>query len=138
MADGPVYEVSHIVEEKWSNPNNREFKVRWVGYTSDDDTWEPMENLADGASHVIREWDRQRKMLAKRKAKEGDADSKQPKRERSASQTTLRQQSMDSFVQKPRPVQTGTPLVKVVLILTIKPVSDIRPRLSMLWRRTLY
>jgi hypothetical protein len=119
MADAPIYVVSHIVEEKWLNPNKREFKIRWLGYSSDDDTWEPMENLEDGASHVIREWDRRKKTLAKRKTKEGDAYSLQPKRER-ASKATLRQQSMDSFVQKPHMVQASTPSVKVVLFLNME------------------
>jgi hypothetical protein len=115
MTDTPIYEVSHIVEEKWLNPNMREFRIRWLGYSSEDDTWEPSENLADGAGHVIREWDRKKK-LAKRKAKEGDGDSIQPKRERSTSQATLRQQSMDLFVQKPHMAQTNTLSVKVIFL----------------------
>ena len=30
------------------NPNDYRFRVKWVGYSSNEDTWEPPENLKGG------------------------------------------------------------------------------------------
>jgi Chromo (CHRromatin Organisation MOdifier) domain len=87
MSDEETYEVSHIVEEDYSNPNKRMFLVRWLGYTADYDSWEPLENLEDGAIEVVREWDRKRKQMQKRKAKEEKVTVAQSKVKRSASQS---------------------------------------------------
>lgn len=70
MADEETFEVSHIVEEDYSNPNKRVFLIRWLGYTSENDSWEPLENLEPGAIEVVRKWDRKKKQLQRRKAKE--------------------------------------------------------------------
>jgi hypothetical protein len=70
MPDNNVYEVSHIVDEDCSNPKERLFLVRWLGYTSEYDSWEPLENLKDGAIEVVKEWDRKNR---KRKPKEAKA-----------------------------------------------------------------
>ena len=75
MSDEPLYEVSHIVEEDYSNPNQRVFLVRWLGYTPAADSWEPLENLEDGAIEVVREWDRKKKQAQKRKASETKASA---------------------------------------------------------------
>ena len=39
------YEVAKIVDFKKKMSGKREFLVRWKGYTWEDDTWEPEENL---------------------------------------------------------------------------------------------
>jgi hypothetical protein len=80
MSDEPLYEVSHIIEEDYSNPNQRVFLVRWLGYTSASDSWEPLENLEDGAIEVVREWDRKKKQAQKRKASETKASANNVKR----------------------------------------------------------
>jgi hypothetical protein len=129
MSEEPVFEVSHIVDEDCSNPNRRAFKVHWRGYPSEYDSWEPVENLLDGASQVIREWDRKKKQLAKRKAKEAHVLSTQRKKEQKAGPMGLWQRSMESFVQKRRAVEAGTPLVKVAVCLHVEGVSDIRRRM---------
>ena len=59
--DESDYEVSHIVNEDCSNPNQRKFLVRWLGYTPEYDSWEPEQNLIPGALEVIKEWERKKK-----------------------------------------------------------------------------
>ena len=88
MPNDNEYEVSHIVDEDYSNPKQRVFLVRWLGYTSDYDSWEPLENLKDGAIEVIREWDRKNKYDRKRKAKEAKTTVLQRQTKRSSSQST--------------------------------------------------
>jgi len=118
MSDEAVFEVSHIVDEDCSDPNKRVFKVHWVGYPSEYDSWEPVENLADGASRVIREWDRkkkqQQKLLAKRKVKEADVISGQRRRERQASQSEPLFRSAEAHIHRPDSVRSATPSVKVI------------------------
>ncbi|GMN41835.1 hypothetical protein TIFTF001_011048 [Ficus carica] len=54
--DGPipseVYEVERLLDVVYGDPNNVKkpglyFQVRWKGYDSDEDTWEPTEGLSD-------------------------------------------------------------------------------------------
>ena len=42
MAD-EEYEVESIVAERKGPRGRQEYRVRWKGYTEDDDTWEPAE-----------------------------------------------------------------------------------------------
>lgn len=70
MPDDEVYEVSHIMDEDFSNPHERVFLVRWLGYGPDYDSWEPLDNLLPGAIEIVNKWDRQKKPPHKRKAKE--------------------------------------------------------------------
>jgi Chromo (CHRromatin Organisation MOdifier) domain len=79
MSDGNVYEVSHIVDEDYSNPNKRIFRVRWLGYTSKYDSWEPLENLQDGALEVVRNWDLKKKQTQKRKVMKEKSNTLQKK-----------------------------------------------------------
>ena len=41
-----VWEVDGIVDHRGEG-DNREYKVHWKGYSSDEDTWEPISNLFD-------------------------------------------------------------------------------------------
>jgi hypothetical protein len=88
MPNDNVYEVSHIVDEDYSDPKQRLFLVRWLGYASDYDSWEPLENLKDGAIEVVREWDRKNKYDRKRKAKEPKTTALQRQTKRGSSQLT--------------------------------------------------
>lgn len=49
-----VYVVERIVSHRRNRKSKSfEYKVRWEGYGSDDDTWEPHENIADSASLAV-------------------------------------------------------------------------------------
>ena len=41
-----VFEVESIVDHRGEG-ENREYKVHWKGYSSEEDTWEPVSNLFD-------------------------------------------------------------------------------------------
>ncbi|XP_068081276.1 chromobox protein homolog 5 isoform X1 [Anabrus simplex] len=41
-----VYEVEKVVEVHFKKNGKREFLIRWKGFSSNDDTWEPEENLS--------------------------------------------------------------------------------------------
>jgi hypothetical protein len=41
-----VFEVESIVDHRGEG-DNREYKVHWKGYSSDEDTWEPVSHLFD-------------------------------------------------------------------------------------------
>lgn len=77
MSDDEVYEVSHILDEDYSIPNERVFLVRWLGYSANFDSWEPLEHLKDGAIEVVQEWDRKKKQLQKRRTREKESDQDQ-------------------------------------------------------------
>jgi transposase InsO family protein len=49
-----TYEVKEIVGKRPSKtrPGDTEYRVRWKGYTVNDDTWEPAANLIDAADHL--------------------------------------------------------------------------------------
>ena len=51
------YEVQSIVAHKGNNPTNYLYRVRWKGYTVDDDTWEPASHFPDKL-HIERYWSR--------------------------------------------------------------------------------
>lgn len=54
-AQEDVYVVDRIVDERLHN-GKREFRVRWTGYSQDDDTWEPASHFND--SEPLEEWRR--------------------------------------------------------------------------------
>ena len=45
-AEGGADEVERVLEKRISEKGETEFKVRWKGYTAEDDTWEPEDNLS--------------------------------------------------------------------------------------------
>ena len=54
--DENEFEVDRIVNERWNQRRKRrEFLIRWKGYTSDEDSWEPLENL-EGCQDILNEW----------------------------------------------------------------------------------
>jgi hypothetical protein len=94
MTDEEKYEVSHIVEEDYSNPNQRVFLVRWLGYSAEHDSWEPLENLEEDAIEVVREWDR------KQRQKQKTRDKLQNKRGKSADRVTAESRPQGSGLAK--------------------------------------
>lgn len=74
-----VYEVESILARRIANDEKgrpvEQFMVRWVGYTKDDDTWEPRENIIDNAliadfeARRTRELERKRRLAADPKQK---------------------------------------------------------------------
>ena len=52
-----LIEVSRIVNSKW-DPNTLEplNKVRWKGFTSQADTWEPLTSLLPTAAHALKDY----------------------------------------------------------------------------------
>ncbi|XP_058451391.1 heterochromatin protein 1-like [Malaya genurostris] len=49
--DGTEYEVEKIIDVHFKRDGTREYLVRWKGFTSKDDTWEPADNL--NCPHLI-------------------------------------------------------------------------------------
>jgi len=55
-SDEEVYTVEKIVAERESAKRGKEYRVKWSGYGSDEDTWEPEEHLKDNVK--LAEWKR--------------------------------------------------------------------------------
>ncbi|WRT67519.1 uncharacterized protein IL334_004491 [Kwoniella shivajii] len=52
-----VYEVEKIVMRKGlRSEKNSYFRVRWKGYTPEEDTWEKADSLKDGAEETLEDW----------------------------------------------------------------------------------
>ncbi|XP_046396192.1 chromobox protein homolog 3 [Ischnura elegans] len=45
-SDSEEYEVEKVIEVRFKKSGAREFLIRWKGFSSKDDTWEPEENLS--------------------------------------------------------------------------------------------
>ena len=50
-----MFEVQKVVGRR-TGKAGVEYKVRWVGYTAAEDTWEPADNLSGGASLCVKAW----------------------------------------------------------------------------------
>jgi hypothetical protein len=69
-----VYEVSHILDHRASAADEKqvEYLVKWVGFDTQDATWEPTDNLAVGAQDAISDY------WSARRKKDAGADAPQP------------------------------------------------------------
>jgi len=55
--DDAAYEVEEIVGVRWSRRDQRfELRVRWAGFQSSDDTWEPASSLYDQIPLIIKDY----------------------------------------------------------------------------------
>jgi hypothetical protein len=54
-----VYEPERIVDERQQG-DRREFRIRWMGYSAAEDTWEPLEDLLVGREVLLQDWQRKR------------------------------------------------------------------------------
>ncbi|XP_071959519.1 chromodomain Y-like protein 2 [Antedon mediterranea] len=50
--DDCVYEVEKVVNRRKTRHGKIQYLIRWKGFPSDDDTWEPLKNLANCRSHI--------------------------------------------------------------------------------------
>ncbi|XP_006458055.1 hypothetical protein AGABI2DRAFT_115074 [Agaricus bisporus var. bisporus H97] len=66
MSDEEEYEIESILEARVENARHKgrkpkllwKFRVRWKGYSREDDTWEPLENLAGSEETLAHFWKR--------------------------------------------------------------------------------
>lgn len=58
MASEELYEVERIVAKRKNKKGRTEYLVRWKGYDSDDDTWEPEHHLVNCEEYIL-EFNRQ-------------------------------------------------------------------------------
>ena len=54
-SDSPEYVVEAIVDHR-GYPNNYEYKIKWKGYPSSDNTWEPSSNLTNCQESIETYW----------------------------------------------------------------------------------
>ncbi|XP_069469549.1 chromodomain Y-like protein [Ambystoma mexicanum] len=52
MASEELYEVERIIDKKKNKKGKTEYLVRWKGYNSDDDTWEPEQHLVNCEEYI--------------------------------------------------------------------------------------
>ncbi|XP_066124498.1 chromodomain Y-like protein isoform X3 [Saccopteryx bilineata] len=52
MASEELYEVERIVDKRKNKKGKTEYLVRWKGYDSDDDTWEPEQHLVNCEEYI--------------------------------------------------------------------------------------
>ena len=69
------YEVEEIVGKKTIRGKNH-YQVKWVGYPSDQNTWEPLENLIN-VQNLIEEFERVSESLKRKKTSKKQPDSKE-------------------------------------------------------------
>ncbi|KAJ3380538.1 hypothetical protein HDU84_005756 [Entophlyctis sp. JEL0112] len=92
-SDGEVFVVERILEHVYDKKSrSRLYKVRWKGYGSDEDTWEPASSFTDKS--FIRDYDKQQEMLKKSSTRESATKAETPsnpskKRKLSSTSSTI-------------------------------------------------
>jgi len=76
-ADEAEYEVDRIVDDRVED-NEKQYLIRWKGFTAEDDTWEPVTNL-DCPEIIDAYEEAKRKKKEAKKAKRNDMTKIEPK-----------------------------------------------------------
>jgi len=76
-ADEAEYEVDRIVDDRVED-NEKQYLIRWKGFTAEDDTWEPVTNL-DCPEIIDAYEEAKRKKKEAKKAKRNDMSKIEPK-----------------------------------------------------------
>lgn len=76
--DSKYYDVEKIVDKKINSSGKEMYLVKWAGYSSKDNTWEPLDNLQN-VRHMIEEFEQEQKEIGKNYTKTGSIYADTPK-----------------------------------------------------------
>lgn len=90
----PTYAVEAITSLRFVK-GERQYLVKWVGYSEDQSTWEPMENLV-GCAEQIREFQQKREEQDKKDLEAALAKREEKKTKREEEEKRLREASIEA------------------------------------------
>ncbi|KHN76738.1 M-phase phosphoprotein 8 [Toxocara canis] len=74
-SSGETFEVEKIIAVRTDDTGRTLYKVRWLGFTEDDDTWEPYENLTEDCDRLIKTF--YENEMHEQENRDGDCDTAQ-------------------------------------------------------------
>ena len=106
------YEVEKIVAHKFSN-RAIQYYVKWKGYSSDENTWEPQENLTNAQAKIDEYWERTKQ---KETPSQKNSNSSQKQKENSNQKQTKTQKQVKNQIKQvsPAAVQQIKPYIPVI------------------------